>query len=176
MRGRRTRKGFTLIELVVALAIFVVVITGVSGALGSFLRLRSIYEQQMIVEQNFGVAVARISQDMRAATENATKMIVAEPANLTMGETLTIYLNGSGTPVTSVTYSLKAGASAGTYAVYRNDEPITEDIRQMVKLYFVNGGGKVCVILVGETAYGGALSRMSFTSLIYTRNSGYPSS
>ena len=171
MRARlATRKGFTLIELVVAVAIFVVVITAVSASLGSFLRLRSTYEQQMIVQRNFNLAVARISQDMRAASEGADKVIVSKPDNLTMGEALTIYLNGS-----NVTYSLHIN-SDGTCAVWRNLDPITEDIHQMVKLYFVNAENKVCVILVGETAYGDASSRMSFTSLIYTRNSGYPSS
>jgi type II secretory pathway pseudopilin PulG len=166
----------TLIELVVALAIFVVVIVGASGALGAFFRLKSTYEQQMIVEQNFGVAVSRISQDMRVAVEQGSpkKVIVQAPANYTMGETLTVYVYNPSDPSspTQVTYRLQGNTSTG-YAVTRNNAPITENMRQLVKLYFVSDGAKVVVIMVGETTYGGKPQKTSFTSLIYTRNTGY---
>lgn len=169
----------TLIELVVALAVFVVVITGISAALGSFFRLKSTYDQQMIVQQNFGVAVARISQDMRAAVEYTdpappqVKRIVQDPAGKSMGETLTIYVYNPTTSSTQkVTYKVQSNPSGG-FAVTRNDEPITENMHQLVKLYFASDGRKVVVMMVGETTYGGKSNRMSFTSLIYTRNTGY---
>lgn len=170
----------TLIELVVALAIFVVVITGVSAALGSFFRLKSTYDQQMLVQQNFGVAVSRISQDMRTAVTHESKIVQAPSINR-MGETLSIYVYDAATSSSvPVTYRLDGNASTG-YAVYRRygttaDQPITENMRQLVKLYFVSDGRKVVVMMVGETTYGGKPNMMSFTSLIYTRNTGYPPS
>jgi len=182
----RCRNGTTLIELVVALAIFVVVITGVSAALGSFFRLKSTYDQQMLVQQNFGVAVSRISQDMRAAVTHVNNVthvseIVQAPSINTMGDTLSIYVYDAPTssPV-PVTYHLDGNSSTG-YAVYRQygttaDQPITENMRQLVKLYFVSDGSKVVVMMVGETTYRGKPNMMSFTSLIYTRNTGYPPS
>lgn len=181
------RNGMTLIELVVALAVFVVVIVGVSAALGAFFRLKSTYDQQMIVQQNFGVAVDRISQDMRIAAEfqahaSDPKTLVQAPVDGTMGDTLTIHVYDSTTqynPATTssplqVTYQVKGDPSTG-YAVYRNSDAITETMHQLVKLYFATDGTKVVVMMVGETTYGGKTNRMSFTSLIYTRNTGYAS-
>jgi type II secretory pathway component PulJ len=182
----------TLIELVVALAIFVVVIVGVSGALGAFFRLRSTYEQQMIVEQNFGAAVGRISQDMRVAVEYPAtglgQTIVQHPAKGTMEEALTFHLSDPANPSypEMVTYRLQ-GDSSGTFAVQRQvvryasngvdastqEALVTESMHQLVKLYFVSDGAKVVVIMVGETTYGGKPQKTSFTSLIYTRNTGY---
>ena len=172
----RSRNGVTLIELVVALAVFVVVIAGVSAALGTFLKLKSTYDQQMIVQQNFGVAVSRISQDMRAAVTQGNQIVQA-PSNNTMGDTLTMYVYNSTTPSSpqQVTYELEGSAPSG-YAVCRNGVPVTENMRQLVKLYFATDGKKVVVMMVGETTYGGKLNKMSFTSLIYTRNTGYPPS
>lgn len=182
----------TLIELVVALAIFVVVITGVSAALGSFVRLRSTYEQQMIVQQNFGAAVGRISQDMRVAVEYPTtglaQTIVQHPAENKMEDTLTIHVNdpANASYPQKVTYQLHSDSS-GVSAVerqvvkYRSDgnvattqnESVTESMHQLVKLYFVSDGAKVVVMMVGETTNAGKSQKMSFTSLIYTRNTGY---
>ena len=176
----RSRKGVTLIELVVALAVFVVVIAGVSAALGSFFRLKSIYDQRMIVQQNFGVAVSRISQDMRAAVTQGNQIVQAPSINR-MGDTLSIYVYDAPTsPSVLVTYHLDGNSSTG-YAVYRKygttaDQPITENMRQLVKLYFATDGKKVVIMMVGETTYGGKLNMMSFTSLVYTRNTAYPPS
>jgi len=61
----RFRKGFTLIELIVALAVFIVIITISFSALSRFFAMRSIQEQEMILQQNFRFAVDRITQDMR---------------------------------------------------------------------------------------------------------------
>ena len=172
----RSRNGVTLIELVVALALFVMVITGVSTALGAFFRLKSNYDQRMIVQQNFGVAVSRISQDMRVAVAPPHgSMIVQAPSINEMGDTLSIYVYDAATSSSvPVTYKLDGNSSTG-YAVYRNSDPITENMRQLVKLYFATDGKKVVVMMVGETTYGGKLNKISFTSLIYTRNTGYPS-
>lgn len=170
----RSRHGVTLIELVVALALFVVVITGVSTALGAFFRLKSNYDQRMIVQQNFGVAVSRISQDMRATVAPYGSMIVQAPSINEMGDTLSIHVYDAATSSVLVTYKLDGNSSTG-YAVYRNSDPITENMRQLVKLYFATDGKKVVVMMVGETTYGGKLNKISFTSLIYTRNTGYPS-
>lgn len=187
----RSRKGVTLIELVVALAVFVVVIAGVSAALGAFLKLKSTYDQQMVVQQNFGVAVSKISQDMRAAVAYGSQ-IVQEPSINTMGDRLRIYLNdpANASYPQEVTYQLQSDSS-GVSAVKRQvvrytsygtsdptktqNEPVTEGMHQLVKLYFATDAKKVVVMMVGETTYGGKLNKTSFTSLIYTRNTGYPS-
>jgi hypothetical protein len=50
-------------------------------------------------------------------------------------------------------------------------EPVTDYMKQLVKLYFVRQGGKVVVIMVGSLNYFGSQSTISYTSLIYSRNS-----
>jgi hypothetical protein len=50
-------------------------------------------------------------------------------------------------------------------------QPVTDYMKQLVKLYFVRQGGKVVVIMVGSLNYFGSQSTISYTSLIYSRNS-----
>jgi len=168
----RFRKGFTLIELIVALAVFIVIITISFSALSRFFAMRSIQEQEMILQQNFRFAVDRITQDMRAAVEGNNK-IIQVPADNSMGESLQFYTSDG----KLVEYKLSDGEP---YTITRkvgdaSPDPITEEMHQLVKIYFVSDGKKIVVIIVGRTKYGGKENTISFTSLVYTRNTGYPS-
>jgi len=44
-------------------------------------------------------------------------------------------------------------------------------MHQLVKLYFVRAGGKVIVIVVGNLKYFGKERTISFSSLVFSRNS-----
>jgi prepilin-type N-terminal cleavage/methylation domain-containing protein len=167
------RKGFTLVELVVALAIFIVIITISFSVLSRFFAMRSAYEQEMILQQNFRFAVDRITHDMRAAVEGNNKIIQA-PADNSIGESLQFYTSDG----KLVEYKL---SDIEPYKITRqvgtaSPEPVTEEMHQLVKLYFVSDSKKIVVIIVGKTKYGGKENTLSFTSLVYTRNTGYPSS
>jgi len=50
-------------------------------------------------------------------------------------------------------------------------QPITDYMNQLVKLYFVRQGGKVAIIMVGELNDFGKESTISYTSIVYSRNS-----
>jgi len=168
----RFRKGFTLIELIVALAVFIVIITISFSALSRFFAMRSIQEQEMILQQNFRFAVDRITQDMRAAVEGNNK-IIQVPADNSMGESLQFYTSDG----KLVEYKL---SDVEPYTITRqvgaaSPDPVTEEMHQLVKIYFVSDGKKIVVIIVGRTKYGGKENTISFTSLVYTRNTGYPS-
>jgi len=172
LRVKSLRSGFSLIELIVALAIFIILTAMIFSGLSAFFRFKTVYGQEMLLQQNFRFAVDRIVQDMRGAVEYNKKIIQA-PSNDSMGESLQFYTSEG----KLVEYKL---SDTEPYKITRqvdaaSPEPVTEEIHQLVKLYFVSDGKKIVVIIVGKTEYGGKENVMSFTSLVYTRNTGYPS-
>jgi prepilin-type N-terminal cleavage/methylation domain-containing protein len=195
-------KGFTLIELVIALAIFVVITLLVFSSLSSFFKLRSAYGQEMVLQQNFRFAIDRITEDFRQARKDPTKDgdIIILPNDLSeigeaMGEVLAFrtdtYVSPTETSYKGVKYYIQT--SGNTSVLYREVfsydpdyynsdplshiigspevQPLTEEIRQLVKIYFVRSIGKIGVIIVGKTNYFGKERVISFTSVIYSRNS-----
>ena len=165
---KKNRKGFTLIELVVAMAIFLVVISISFSTLSSFFSMKSAQEQETILQQNFRFALDKMTYDFRQAN-SGTGGIILEPADdNSMGEELK-FNTSSGT----VTYKLDPSTSSGTHAICRNGQPVTEDMHQLVKMYFVRAGGKVIIIVVGRLKYFGKERTISFTSLVFSRNSNY---
>jgi len=169
---RKNRKGFTLVELVVALAVFIVIITISFSALSRFFAMRTAQEQEMILQQNFRFVLDKMAYDFRQANSGTGGMIL-KPGDNAMGEELQ-FNTSSGT----VTYKLGAGASSGTHAICRQvignpSQPVTEDMHQLVKVYFVRAGGKVVMIVVGNLEYFGKERTISFSSMVFSRNSGY---
>ena len=167
---KKNKKGFTLIELVVAMAIFLVVISISFSTLSSFFSMRSAQEQEMILQQNFRFALDKMTDDFRQASTTSGDIILS-PADNSMCEELK-FNTSSGT----VTYKLGAGTSLGTHAILRQvdsnpPQPVTEDMHQLVKVYFVRSGGKVIIIVVGKLKYFGKERTISFTSLVFSRNS-----
>ncbi|MEF3244981.1 MAG: prepilin-type N-terminal cleavage/methylation domain-containing protein [Caldisericaceae bacterium] len=174
------RNGFTLLELIISLSIVIIVIIMALATFSRFYTVRAFYEQQLVIEQNFRLALDRITEDFRESSNPEGGAIILKPEDNTMEEELIFSKSGG----TQVRYILK-GTGSQKFAIYReisNDftatppslissQPITEDMNQIVKLYFIRQGGKVVVIIVGKTSYFGAKNIVSFTSLIYSRNS-----
>jgi hypothetical protein len=137
--------------------------------LSSYFKYKTFYDQEMLLQQNFRFAVDRITQDMRSSRQDATtKKIVESPGLSEMGSILT-FNTASG----SVTYQLSGDEQSG-YEIEINDQPVTEKMHQLVKLYFIFDGRKVIIILVGKTKYNNSENTMSFTSVVYPRNVAYP--
>ena len=165
------QKGFTLIELVVAMAIFLIVIVIAFSTLSSYFAVRSANVQEMILQQNFRFALDRMAYDFRQATKT-DDVIIITPNDNSMGETLKFNTSNG-----SVEYKLEL-AGSGTYAIMRqvgsdSPQPVTEEMHQLVKLYFVRSGGKVIMIVVGKLKYFGKERTISFSSLAFSRNSAY---
>jgi len=159
------RKGFTLIELVVALAVFIVIISISFSALSRFFAMRSAQEQEMILQQNFRFVLDKMAYDFRQASSTP---VISSPAGNSVSDTLTF----TGAEDDQISYTL-VDKGGGTSAICRNEQPVTEDMHQLVKVYFVRSGGKVIMIVVGNLEYFGKERTISFTSMVFSRNANY---
>jgi|UniRef100_A0A7C4U0T7 type II secretory pathway pseudopilin PulG len=194
MQDRSIKKGFTVIELVVTFAILLIVLGMVFSGVSSLLRVRTAYDQEMILQQNFRYAVDRITSDLRQGSkpQDATYDIIQKPQDNentgnAMGEEL-IFTYYDGTTKWVIGYKMRNTTNGS--AIYRAKrqyvslptevlplqdadytEPVTDYMKQLIKLYFVRQGGKVVVIMVGSLNYFGKQNTISYTSLIYSRNS-----
>lgn len=181
MPAGHARRGFTLIELMVSMAILAVVLVGVFGAMGSYLRLGAAQAQENLLQQNFRFAMDTISTDARQAlavgVSNATDYY-----SIFMTKNLVFQLP---LPDGWVQYEVKPGPGGTsrlvrelgkysdltlTFTATHPEQPVTEDIPQLLQAYFVTSGSRVFVILVGRMSYSGTSRDVSLVSLVYTRN------
>jgi prepilin-type N-terminal cleavage/methylation domain-containing protein len=187
---KKKRRGFTLVELIVAIAVFLVIISISFSTLSRFFAMRSAQEQEMILQQNFRFALDKMAYDFRQANKNpgdtSITSLILEPGTNSMGEKLS-FVRYDGTDTTDIYYLIKAHGDS--FALYREEythgatqgvddplftpQPVTEDMHQLVKVYFVCSGGKIIAIVVGKLDYFGKERTISFTSLVFSRNSGY---
>jgi len=169
----RRHSGTTLIELVVAMALFITLLAMTFGVIGAYFRENSRQTQQSALQQNFRYAVDSLSNDLREATS------IVHPGdigNLVMTESIRFELpREGGIGTTTVTYHA-VSAGSGKYRLERlvGDDPqaVTEDIPELVKVYFIYSGRKIYVIMVGKTTNYGKVSLVSLVSLVYARNLG----
>jgi len=163
------REGFTLIELVVSMAIFLIIIVMTFGTLSSYFAVRAANEQQMILQQNFRAAMDMIKYDFIQASSSPD--ITSPDSNKVAKE-----LEFTGADSKVIKYYLRDNQN-GTYTLMRavggDPQPVTEDIHQLVDLYFIRKGGKIIVLIVGKMNYFGKERDISFASLLFSRNANY---
>lgn len=175
--GRR-RCGMTLIELVVAMALLVTLLAMTFGVIGAYFRENSRQTQQSTLQQNFRYAVDSLTNDLREAI-SITRPNGVPSGNLIMSEGIGFVLPREGGASTIVTYSA-VSAGSGVYRLERvvetdqgtDHQAVTEDIPELVKVYFIYSGRKIYVIMVGKTTNYGKESLVSLVSLVYARNLG----
>lgn len=179
----RRHSGTTLIELVVAMALFITLLAMTFGVIGAYFRENSRQTQQSALQQNFRYAVDSITNDIREATSIVRPIDPAthEPVpsgNLIMSESIGFVLPREGGASTTVTYQA-VSAGSGVYRLERviettpaDHQAVTENIPELVKVYFVYSGRKIYVIMVGKTTNYGKVSLVSLVSLVYARNLG----
>jgi prepilin-type N-terminal cleavage/methylation domain-containing protein len=165
--NNKNKKGFTLIELIVSMAILAIILSITFGTISRYYIVKTFYEQQMDLQQNFLYAMDRLSDDLRQST------VMVEPSNnaiidATKDDPLT-FKDSNGTVIS---YYLDGN---GTYAIYKKvengtPEPITEEMHQLVRLYFIRYGSDLTAVIVGQVTYFGHTNKISFTSLVYPRN------
>jgi len=179
------KSGFTLIELVVALAILIIIFAMTFSAILSFYRVRVAYDQELILQQNFRIAVDRMTDDFRQASKGPDfnepdPDIIIKPVENAMDEEIKFARYDDAESKTHIVrYYIKT--ENGKSAVHKEeyiygsstppvDQPITENMDQLVKMYFTRKGGKVLILLVGKLSYFGKENYISYTSLVFSRN------
>lgn len=185
--SKKINSGFSLIELVVSIAILLIIVTISFGTISRYFAIRTFYEQQTILQQNFVYAMDRLSDDiMQSSVINGTAFVNPPQNNAIIDATLTSSENPDDSSVKNkiltfygsdgitISYYLKENTN-GTYAIYRKRgadiQPVTEEMHQLVRLYFIRYGSEIVAIIVGEVTYFGHTNKISFTSVIYSRNS-----
>lgn len=168
----RERRGFTLIELVVAMALLIVFIGMVLGTLSNYLGARSANEQEIILQQNFRNATDRMRYDLMQAGSNDP---IKSPESNRVSHDLSF--KAAEGESTTITYSV-VNDGGGTCYIARTEsgqptQPVTEEMHQLVDLYFVRSGGKITVIVVGRMTFFGSTRTISFASMMVSRNANY---
>jgi prepilin-type N-terminal cleavage/methylation domain-containing protein len=185
------RRGFTLIELMVALAILAVVMVITLGAVGGFFRMGSAQEQQNTLQQNFRFAVDSISTDARQAMQvgapgssndvfamtDSVSFQVSEAGTLRWIRYRVNESGGSGFPTAElvreyVTYDAGTNTWSPDTSVAVPARPVTEQIPELLKVYFINSGNRLFVVMVGRMTYFNRQQTVSLVSLVYARNRG----
>lgn len=163
------RSGFSLIELVVAMALFITFLAMTFGIVGSFYRQLSRQTQEAAIQQNFRFAVDSLTNDMHDATSVTHPGAVG---NLVMNESVTFHSPGLG----DITYHAVTSGAAGVYRIVRTtateEQAVTEDLPELVKVYFIYSGRKIYVVMVARITMDGQESLISLVSLVYGRNLG----
>lgn len=166
------RRGFTLIELVIALVIFFIIIVITFGIIARYFSVSSANEQEMIIQQNFRVALERITEDFRQASSNP---VISSPDDNTVSKLLSF----TGSDGKTIEYRLSQ-TSNSTYVIIRSfngePQPVTEEMHQLIDLFFIRSGGRIIVVLVGNVKYFGRESPITFASLVFSRNASYVNS
>src|SRR5450830_306346 len=185
MPAGHARRGFTLIELMVSMAILAVVLVGVFGAMGSYLRLGAAQAQENLLQQNFRFAMDTISNDARQAIAVESSNLdgsFGDNQSVVMTDTLVFRLplpdGWVRYRVVSTSSGSEVGRELGIYSALlgfkASDpsavQPVTEGIPQLLQAYFVTSGSRVFVILVGRMTYSGTSRDVSLVSLVYIRN------
>lgn len=173
---RHSRRGFTLVELVVAIALLFVLLIMVLGGVGTFLQASTAEQQEMLLEQNFRFATDTLSIDARQAISIATPG--GSAGNLYLDETIEFTTqdpDGVAGHIHTIEYSTVTHGS--TFVLSRKvdggvGQPVTEEIPQLLKVYFIKSGKKVFIVMVGRMSYYGRTRSVALSSLVYARNLG----
>lgn len=165
------RRGFTLIELVVAIAISAILVTVTLRGVASFFSIKSAQTQEMLLQQNFRFAIDTFTEDARKAN-SIVSPTWPTAGNIYLDESIEMNVPGVGlvkysTESDGAKYFLARAVGAGG-----TPRPVTEEVPQFMKAYFLKSGNKVFVILVGRMTYFGRTREVSLTSLVYARNLG----
>lgn len=193
----RRRAGFTLIELMVAVALVVVFLTIVFSAVSATMRQRSMDQQLLIVEGNFSGACAAISQDVRTVgwprpsySGLGSAPLILQPAGKALDSQLMIVVPSSTGAPYRVRYFLQ-GFSDDSCQIMRGEaaivspgdnpnnivgqetiDPVTPRLPQIVRMIFANDGARVMITMVARITVNGYTREITYCDLVYPRNYG----
>ncbi|MEM3828326.1 MAG: prepilin-type N-terminal cleavage/methylation domain-containing protein [Conexivisphaerales archaeon] len=175
------RKGFTLVEMVVSMSVMLVIMIMIFSFFSFSMRYRSAVQEESIIQNNFRFAVSKMVDDIRMASSQGTQQFLIQPEENAVGNVLLVLQNESGV-IYNVKYEQKE-TSYGT-AIFRKKwqagtseppegVPVTDYMKQLIRVYYIRQGGKVVVLMVGKTTYFGKDDYFTYASLAFSRNSKF---
>jgi prepilin-type N-terminal cleavage/methylation domain-containing protein len=173
----KRRRGFTLIELMIAAAAGVILLTAVFSV--NF-RITDLWRSERVrqaLQQNFRFAGDAMVNKMRQAT------VVLQPADNSFGDVLQFYYIKTPSPSQTTYSATYRRVGTGPYHIECREVqvvvdvhgvwteelgtatvvPVTEDISSLAALHFVRRGSRVVTIMVAEYVSGGADRTISYT-------------
>ena len=170
VRREREHAGFTLIELMVAMAAMVILIGAVFAVNFRISNMWTAERSRSAIQQNFRFATDYITENYRQAST------IVAPADNSVGDVLTFrYVSPEDGNQYEVTYRLSTGLPRCIEKTTRLlpsgspvDQAISEGLDALAALHFVRSGSRMVVIMVGE--YQG--HSVSYTTQTFARNYG----
>jgi prepilin-type N-terminal cleavage/methylation domain-containing protein len=148
------RCGLTLIELMIALAVFAVVVGLAVASLGRMMQMSTAQVQEMMIQQNFRFAIDSITNDARLATH--IDLLGGTGDSLEMSEEVEFSL-ANGHTIRYIAEQVDSVNPASPWVLRRYDngsaQPVTEELPQVLRVYFINSARQVYVVLVGRMTY-----------------------
>jgi prepilin-type N-terminal cleavage/methylation domain-containing protein len=194
MMHMREHKGFTLIELMIVIAVTIILVAAVFTVNFRITGLWASERSRSELQQNFRFAADYMATWTRQATSiiqpgldtTVTPAVMREnvmsdvlefygadrdsPTDATKRELCSYHM--SGTRPYQLLESTQKQALAGALWVDSGEptsRPITESIRSLAAVHFIRTGPRVIIILVAEYSLLGSVQTISYTTQTYVR-------
>jgi prepilin-type N-terminal cleavage/methylation domain-containing protein len=168
------RAGFTLIELMVAMAAMVILLGAVFAVNFRIGNMWMTERSRSAIQQNFRFATDFITENYRQAN------VIVSPDDNSMADILTFeYRNPDDGNNYRVTYQLSSGLPRRIEKVSTllpSGTPVTQSISEgldaLAAVHFVRSGSRMVVIMVAEYDVFGVKRSISYTTQTFARNYG----
>ena len=192
------KRGFTLLELMVAAAILTVCVSISIGVVSLALAQKAVNTQMLLIQNNFSSSCATITDELRSAnwpgytiyTEHPNPFMI-RPINGAMDNELVFVVkdpidnniykmryfteanSGGATRICQEKYALASGTTDPDNYTSVEKNPLTPYLTQITNMYFTNSNGKITVIMNAKLKINGRESNVVFLDTVYMRNFEY---
>jgi prepilin-type N-terminal cleavage/methylation domain-containing protein len=172
--ARASRRGFTLIELMVAMAAMVILIGAIFAVNFRVSNMWTSERGRSAIQQNFRVTTDYITENYRQASR------IVSPDDNSMADILTFdYRNPDDGNTYEVTYRMSSTLPRRiekTSTLLPSGTPVTQSISEgldtLAALHFVRSGSRVVVIMVANYEVLGTQQSINYTTQTFARNYG----
>jgi prepilin-type N-terminal cleavage/methylation domain-containing protein len=190
------KQGFTLLEVVVAMAIFSICVAMGLGVMAYALEQKVVNTAVLSIQDAFATASTTMVEEIKAAswpdyTGMEDNAFILKPENATITDEL-IFLTGTPGAEYRIKYSLDTTSQQGATRILKqkdlvtstntidpsnypqtdkNTDPVTPYIKQLVTtVNFINNNGKITIIMKAKLGVPGQSNDISYVATAYIRN------
>lgn len=186
----KKNKGFTLLEMVIAMAIFSICLAMSFGIISYALAQKAANVRILAIQNSFSTAGATITDEIKGAIW-PDQMVGGDPNAFllapedgaitnelifltgTAGEEYRIRYfaatNAKGTRIYKEKASVLSTTDPSVFSLIATD-PVTPYMNQTINLNFVNSKGKITILMVAKLKINGEENDISFIGTAYARN------